>query len=205
MVSGWFWLWVPMVWPASRSLRTPSGKLRRHPADREEGRLDALRGEDLQDLIAVARQRTVVERQHHLVISERQRFGILHGADPRMLAGIDHQGSRGAERVGMAGTIGGRRRLCGDAGQQSQRQCSTKAVHGRVRSLCEPHRRSLTDHETPSFPIPVCVTDNYTPRHERRLNRWTSASVALGSRNGFASRNRFYWRRGVAGTRWTTR
>jgi len=24
-VSGWFWLWVPTVWPAATSLRTPSG------------------------------------------------------------------------------------------------------------------------------------------------------------------------------------
>ena len=25
MPDGWFWLWVATVWPASRTLRTPSG------------------------------------------------------------------------------------------------------------------------------------------------------------------------------------
>ena len=88
-----------------------------HAADGEEGRLHALRGQNVENLIAVARQRPVIERQHHLVISERQRFGVLHCADPRMLPGIDHQGSRDAERVGMAGTIGSRDSLRGDAGE----------------------------------------------------------------------------------------
>ena len=44
-----------------------------------------------QNLIAVVRQRPVVERQHHFVILERQRLGVLHGADAGMLQGIDHQ------------------------------------------------------------------------------------------------------------------
>ena len=48
-----------------------------HAADDEEGRLDALRGENLQNLIAVARQRPVVEGQHHFVILQRQRFGSI--------------------------------------------------------------------------------------------------------------------------------
>ncbi len=33
-----------------------------HVADNEEGRLHALRGENVQNLIAVARQRSVIER-----------------------------------------------------------------------------------------------------------------------------------------------
>jgi len=41
----------------------------------------------------------VVEGQHHLVIAQRQRLGILHGADAGMLARIDHQRARGADRV----------------------------------------------------------------------------------------------------------
>ena len=64
-----------------------------HAADDEEGRLHALRGKNVQNLIAVARQRPVVEGQHHLVVPERQRFCILHGADAGMLPGIDDQGS----------------------------------------------------------------------------------------------------------------
>ena len=76
-------------------------------ADGEEGRFHALICEDLQHLVAVAGQRPVIEGQHHLMIPERQRLGILHGADPRMLARIDHEGARGADRIGMAGAIGG--------------------------------------------------------------------------------------------------
>jgi hypothetical protein len=94
----------------------------------KEGRLDALRGENFQNLVAVARQRPVIEGQHHLMIFERQRFGILHGADAGMLAGIDHQGSRGAERIGMAGAIGGRRRPVRRY-QASKPQAQFKAAH----------------------------------------------------------------------------
>ncbi len=80
-----------------------------HAADGEEGRLYALRRENSQNLIAVTRQRSVIERQHHLVIPQRQRFGVLHGTDPGMLPRIDHQDSRGAERIRIAGAIGARR------------------------------------------------------------------------------------------------
>ena len=81
----------------------------RHLADDKEGRLDALRGEDIEDRFGVFRQRTVVEGQHHLMVIEWQRLRILHGADARMLGGIDHQRARGAERIGMAGAFGGMR------------------------------------------------------------------------------------------------
>ena len=43
-------------------------------SDQEEGRLDAMRGENVQNLVAVFRQRAVVEGQHHLVVCERQRL-----------------------------------------------------------------------------------------------------------------------------------
>lgn len=94
-----------MVWPAAASLCTPSGLATRLLTDGEEDRLDAIIGEDLQHLVAVAGQRPIIEGQDHLVIPERQRLGILHGADSRMFARIDHQGTRGADRVGMAGAI----------------------------------------------------------------------------------------------------
>ena len=73
-----------------------------------------------ENLVAVVRQRPVVERQHHFVIVQRQRLGVLHGADARVLQGIDHQRSRGAQRTRIAGTIGGRRHLRGDADEQPQ-------------------------------------------------------------------------------------
>ena len=91
-----------------------------HAADDEEGRLHALRGENIQNPIAVVRQRPVIERQDHLMIPERQRFGILHGADTGMLPGVDDKGSEGAERAGVTRTIGGECGLCGDAAEQPQ-------------------------------------------------------------------------------------
>ncbi len=88
--------------------------------DDEKGRLDALIGEDLQDLVAVTRQWPVIEGQHHFVIPERQGLRILHRADAWMLARIDHEGSRGADRVRVAGTIGGGSGAWGGAGEKSQ-------------------------------------------------------------------------------------
>lgn len=77
-------------------------------ADGEEGRLDALAGEDGQHLVAVFRQRPIVKGQHHLVVGERQRLRILHGADPRMLHGIDDESPRGAECVGITRAVRGK-------------------------------------------------------------------------------------------------
>ena len=117
-------------------------------ADQEEGRLHALGGQDFQNPVAVARQRPVVEGQHHLAIRERQRFGILHGADAGMLARIDHQGSRGAERIGMAGAIGGQCGRRGDAGEQPQAQRRSGA------------ERQPTHHQSCNTVIPI-YADNY--------------------------------------------
>jgi len=90
--------------------------------DHEEGRLHALRGENIQNLVAVFRQWTVVEGQHDLAILERQRFTVLHGADQAMLFGVDHQRARGAERLGMAGAIAGTGGAGRDGGEKSQYQ-----------------------------------------------------------------------------------
>ena len=81
-------------------------------------------GENVQNLVAVRRQRTVVEGQHHLVVLQRQGFGVLHGADPRMFAGIDHQRARGPERAGIARAIG---RGGGDPAAMPEATCPAKA------------------------------------------------------------------------------
>ncbi len=78
--------------------------------DGEENRLDALRGEDFQNLIAVTRERAIVEGQHHFMIGERQCLGILHGPDTRVLPRIDDQSAGSSERIGMAGAVGAERR-----------------------------------------------------------------------------------------------
>ena len=67
------------------------GRKSGHVADGEKSRLHAFGRKDVEDLVAVARQRPVIECQHYFMIGERQRFPILHGADARMLSGIDHQ------------------------------------------------------------------------------------------------------------------
>ena len=74
-----------------------------HVADGEKSRLHAFGCKNVEDLIAVARQWPVIECQHDLMIGKRQRFPILHGADARMLSGVDHQRARRAERVGWPG------------------------------------------------------------------------------------------------------
>ena len=77
MPVGWFWLWVATVWPASRTLRTPSGLALACRPTRKKVAFDALGGENVQNLIAVFRQRAVVEGQHHLVVFERQRLAHI--------------------------------------------------------------------------------------------------------------------------------
>ena len=101
-LKGWFWLWVPMVWPSATQALDAVGKRLRHAADLEEGRLHALRGEDVEHLVRVAWQRSVVEGQHHLVIAQRQRLCILHRADVRVFGRVDHDGARGTDRVGVS-------------------------------------------------------------------------------------------------------
>src|SRR5882672_12060936 len=81
------------------------GEVARHFADQEEGRLHAFVFEDVQHLGRAGRQRTVVECDHHLVVFERQTLMVLHGAEPRMLGGIDHYGPAGAQRIGITGAI----------------------------------------------------------------------------------------------------
>src|SRR2546423_14492382 len=89
----------------------------RHATDDEEGRLNALRGEDRKNLVAVARQRAVIKRQYHLVIPQWQGFGILHGPDAGMLAWVDHQRTRSAKRIAIAGAVARQGRMRSNAGK----------------------------------------------------------------------------------------
>ena len=64
------------VWPASRTLRTPSGLALAMRPISEEGRLDALRGENFQNLVAVAaaagrRRRSAPPRDRRAAASRR--------------------------------------------------------------------------------------------------------------------------------------
>jgi hypothetical protein len=79
----------------------------RHPPDREERRLYALVGENIENPEAVGRQWAVIEGQYHFVIAERQRFLILHGAETGMFPRVHDQGPRSSEGIGIARTIAG--------------------------------------------------------------------------------------------------
>jgi len=48
------------------------------------------------------RQRAVIEGEHHLVVLQRQRLLVLHGAKQAEFAGIDGQHAAGAEGVWIA-------------------------------------------------------------------------------------------------------
>src|SRR5262249_58853491 len=83
------------------------GEVARHFADDEVGRLYAFVFEYVQHLGRAGRQRTVVEGDHDLMIFQRQGLVILHGAETRVLGGIDHKCPARAERVGVARAFGG--------------------------------------------------------------------------------------------------
>ena len=59
-----------------------------HGADEEIRRLDALCRENIEDLLAVGRQRAIVEGEHDLLVAQRHGLGVLHHAKAPVLAGI---------------------------------------------------------------------------------------------------------------------
>src|SRR5262245_64852585 len=75
----------------------------RHLADQEIGGLHALRRQRLENDAGIGRQWAVVEGNHHLVVLQRQRLLVLHGAEQGKFAGIDGQHPAGAEGVWIAG------------------------------------------------------------------------------------------------------
>src|SRR5580704_10495379 len=86
-----------------------------------------------------------------------------------MLAGVDHDGSRGADRVGMAGTILGRHRLRGEAGKHGEPQDAPRPQRGT--------EQTTTNHEAPTaFPF---RPDGYAPRDERSINYPASTQVQI--------------------------
>src|ERR1700752_4442080 len=129
--------------------------------DQEEGRLHALRGEDVEDLVAVYRDRAVVEGQHHLAVVERQRLAILHRADQRMRFGIDYKSAGSSERVGTR-AIGRKCRRSRRAGGKSQH-------YGEVRNADA--NSCITGHRTP--PAFRFRSNHYRRLHECRINYWS--------------------------------
>ena len=71
----------------------------RHLSDQEIRRLDALPGQNVEDLVRIGRQRPIIECDDDLFIRERQGLRILHRADQRQFARLNHQHAARAERV----------------------------------------------------------------------------------------------------------
>jgi hypothetical protein len=76
------------------------------PADHEEGCLHAFVRERPEHLVGVGRDRPIVERQHHLAGSQRQREAVIVAADQRHGARVDGQDAADAKRMGI---VAGRR------------------------------------------------------------------------------------------------
>src|SRR6516164_7100526 len=76
-----------------------------HFADHEVRHLHALRSENIEDFVGIGWYRAVIEGENDLLVVERQRVGILHVADPRILGGINRKDAARAERAGMSGTV----------------------------------------------------------------------------------------------------
>ena len=81
-----------------------------HLPNDKEGRLDALRFQDVQHTTCVRRQGTVVERQHHFVIVQGQGLAVLHRPNPRVVRRAHGYGSAGSECVRIARTLAGEKR-----------------------------------------------------------------------------------------------
>jgi hypothetical protein len=98
------------------------GMVRRHLADKEEGRFNAFVGQRVEDMICASRQRTVVEREHDLSIFERQAFVVLRATQPGVIEGIHDDGANGPDCVQIPRALGG---SGGTGRQQRCRQNST--------------------------------------------------------------------------------
>ena len=64
-------VWVATVWPRRATSLTISGSAKRHPADHEEGRLGAVRGQRLENGPGAGARGAVVEGQHDLAVPQQ--------------------------------------------------------------------------------------------------------------------------------------
>ena len=100
-----------------------------HATNHEEGCLDALGRERVENAVGVGRQRTIVEGQDDFVVHQRQGFGILKAAEAQVLIGIDHERAADPERIGRAfGSTGTPH--AEERGEQDV--CGNGAAHGPV-------------------------------------------------------------------------
>ena len=110
----------------------------------------------------MTRHRPVVEGQNDFLLVERQRLVILHRADTRMLARVDHDGAGDPERVGRALR---RDRSARDQGQDQQGG-SEDGAHGLMlqrnstrparieRPYCENRGEAISTEKPVEIPCP---------------------------------------------------
>ena len=116
----------------------------RHLADAEERRLGALRGERLQDRARILRHRPVVERQHDLALGQEIRMAERL-SEALVLAGVDLDHARDAERPGRAGLLRGGR---GQPGCECEGGREGRADGGHV----SPSREKQNQYRSRSYP-----------------------------------------------------
>src|SRR5262245_23087683 len=76
----------------------------RHLADQEISGFYAMGGQRVENSVGVGWYRPIVESNHHLMIFQRQRLGVLHGADAAEIAEADFEHAGCAQGIRVAGT-----------------------------------------------------------------------------------------------------
>ena len=172
-----------------------------HLSDHEEGRLGAFGCQRLENAAGMTRHRPVVEGQNDFPVVERQRLAILHRADARMLARVDHDGASDPERAGRALR---RDRSAMDQGHHQQGGSEDRAhglmlqrnsdaprtnrktvlrepgrgnFHGKAGGIPCPGGHRKEESAGALVPFPTFVSSRRTHFYERRKQRDTSKSL----------------------------
>src|SRR5271169_3270721 len=76
-----------------------------HSSDKEKRRLCALSGENIENLVCVARYWPIVEGKYDLPVSQGQSYRAVHSSDPWVFPGINGKQTARSKRVGTVRTI----------------------------------------------------------------------------------------------------
>src|SRR5208282_6889960 len=88
-----------------------------HFTHEKEHRLHTLSGENVENLIGIARHWTVVESEYDFLIGQRERRRMLHGPDAGIFPWIDSEHTARSKCVGTSRTILSPRRVGGKDNQ----------------------------------------------------------------------------------------
>ena len=76
-----------------------------HFSDKEECRLCTLTGENIENLVCIARHWPIVEGKYDLPVSQGQSYRAVHSSDPWVFPGINGKHTARSKRVGIIRTI----------------------------------------------------------------------------------------------------